>query len=32
LRVSIAPFGGLEQPFVQAVAPSAGMSRRHGRS
>ena len=32
LRVSIAPFGGLEQPLVQAVAPSAGMSRRHRRS
>jgi hypothetical protein len=32
LRVSIAPFGGLEQPLIQAVAPSAGMSRRHRRS
>jgi hypothetical protein len=32
LRLSIAPFGSLEQPLVQAVAPGAGVSRRDGRS
>ena len=30
LRVGVASFGGLEQPFLQPVALPAGMSRRHG--